>query len=347
MSQDYWRGRDGRLRLATRIHNQLTARHRFEAGDRISRIRTMAGACDRVSRLGRLLERCRDRGWSVATGCLLGQMERVAGDALYELRQLQHEIAAVQRSEPPTLADLVDELYQLDQEFDTVQIGERGHTLTVHTEPITLEEVALGPFAIELDLTTMDRSRPRYEIEALEPNPASGNDDVPHPHVQSGRLCEGEATAALTAALQQGRLCEFFLIVGQVLRTYNPSSPYVKLEDWDSAGCHECNYRGDLSMCDVCHRDYCDECHVWDDHAEKTACLNCSGICQHDNRRHHPDSIETCDDCGETFCTEHLDEHSRCPACAEAALETPNLETPDESTPPDPAVGDALPAAAA
>lgn len=346
MSQDFWRGREGRLRLATRIQRQLHERHRIDSEVRIGRISATGVACDRVVRLGLLLDRCRHRDWSAAIRCLLHRIERASADAACELHQLRHEIAAVQRSEPPALVQIVEELNQLDQEFDTVHIGERGATLTVHTEPITLEEVALGPFAIELDLTTMDRSRPRYEIEALEPNPASGNDSVPHPHVQSGRLCEGEATTAITAALREGRLCEFFLIVRQVLRTYNPASPYVNLDDWDSAGCHECGHRGDLSMCDVCNRDFCDECYVWDDHEDKTACTNCSGTCHHDRRRHHPDSIETCVDCGVTFCTEHLDENSRCPACAEAAFETPNPETPDESTPLDPAVGDALHAAA-
>ncbi len=235
---------------------------------------------------------------------------------------------------------------QLDQEFDAVEVGERGHTLTVHTESIALEEVYLGPFAIELDLTTLDRSRPRYRIEALAPNPASGNDNVPHPHVQSGRLCEGDATAAIAAALRDGRLCEFFLIVGQVLRTYNPSSPYVPLSEWDSAGCYECGRRGDLSSCDECGHDFCDECCVWDDHVEKTACVNCSRTCHHDHLLHHPDSIETCDDCGETFCAERLDDSSRCPTCAQAAPETPNPETPDDTIQPDPAIGDAVPAAA-
>ncbi len=43
------------------------------------------------------------------------------------------------------------------------------------------------------------------------------------------------------AALTEGRLLDFFMIVRQVLQTYSPDSPYVSLDDWYGRQCSDCD----------------------------------------------------------------------------------------------------------
>jgi len=110
------------------------------------------------------------------------------------------------------------------------------------TEPITLEDVYLGPFRIQLELNKDIRLSSvealselyqggAYHVIALEPNLAATDASVNHPHVSNERLCEGDGYAPIRAALEQGRLCDFFTLVRSILNTYSPDSPYVRLDD--------------------------------------------------------------------------------------------------------------------
>src|SRR5262245_56207502 len=60
---------------------------------------------------------------------------------------------ARERLEPPpvpAIADVVADLRQLQEEFCQLGVDLRLKAVSVHTEPITLENVYLGPFAIRL-----------------------------------------------------------------------------------------------------------------------------------------------------------------------------------------------------
>ena len=76
-------------------------------------------------------------------------------------------------------------------------------------------------------------------------------------------VSDSVSNKALQAALEVGRLCDFFLMVRQVLRTYNPDSPYVSLDNWEGKQCSDC---GDFinedcrCYCELCDRTYCEQC---------------------------------------------------------------------------------------
>ena len=53
----------------------------------------------------------------------------------------------------PSLREIYAELMGLVDEFPEVEFDLRGHTLSVVTDPVTLDDMSLGPFRIELDLT--------------------------------------------------------------------------------------------------------------------------------------------------------------------------------------------------
>src|SRR5690606_25184728 len=109
-----------------------------------------------------------------------------------------------------TLGEVMADLDQLEDEFGGWNY--KAQILSVITEPITLEDLYFGPFAInlEIDRLSLVGHKCVYQIEALEPNPAVGSSHVPHPHVSDGNLCEGEASIPIRSALEHGRLADFF-----------------------------------------------------------------------------------------------------------------------------------------
>ena len=132
-----------------------------------------------------------------------------------------------------------------EAEFERFDYDAKQQTLSITTEPIRLENVYLGEFSIQLHidrLSQVPRRRNVYRIVAEDPHPATSNDSVTHPHVRDEELCAGDATAAINAALETGRICDFFLLVRSVLMTYNGHSPYVPLAEWNGRACNDCGY---------------------------------------------------------------------------------------------------------
>jgi hypothetical protein len=221
----------------------------------------------------------------------------------------------------------VAELRQLDDEFDHVEIQPRQRRIVAHTDAITLEDVALGPFSIELSLDGLVNrlDSAAFEVLADEPNPAGGDDGGhPHPHVSGGSLCAGDATVPIASALAQGRICDAFVLVSAVLHTYNPASAYVALSEWDGGRvtCSDCGRRcsgDDACFCDGCGGDYCESCISNCARCDRTRCLSClpqdddddddERLCQHCRR--------TCRACGTTADAARLRrQDGLCDACA-------------------------------
>ena len=147
-----------------------------------------------------------------------------------QVEQLQIEYAPPS-GRAPDLGEWLAEIRQLEAEFGGVEVRWRDAVVRVVTDPVTLRDVALGPFAIEFGWDRVGHiSASRcFDMIALESNPAAGRDEVPHPHVQGVELCAGDAAGPLERALADGRLADAFLIVRSVLTTYNPASAYVPL----------------------------------------------------------------------------------------------------------------------
>ena len=138
----------------------------------------------------------------------LGALTQLKCELDFLFTSIQNEINAARhitadRDEPaiPSLSDLVGELAQIDDDFGEWSYDHRGGVLSINTEPITLEGIDLGRFAIKLEVRRLaDADHHRiYQVEALEANPAEGNDGVTHPHVKNDDLCEGDAAAAIKA----------------------------------------------------------------------------------------------------------------------------------------------------
>lgn len=209
-------------------------------------------------------------------------------------------------------ATILDDLNQIEEEFGTWTLERKSRSLAVHTGDIELEGVYLGPFEIQLKLAELEYCDPHtsFTILALDPHPAGTDSGVTHPHVNSGRLCAGEAVNAISEALRQGRLCDFFMIVRSVLTTYNPDSPYVKLDEWYGTACYECGDRTDEDhryYCEACGYDYCDYCSSYCRGCEESRCNGC---------------LTSCSDCDDSFCSSCLKACEECDAkCCSDCLE--------------------------
>jgi hypothetical protein len=258
------------------------------------------------------------RRWLAAADRCCACAHNLLNDTTYSISRVQ-QLPETSQRKAPTLALIVDELRQLEDEFGGIEFDNKQNTVSVITEPITLEDVALGPFRIQLELDALERlyySSP-YRIIALEPNGACSDESVTHPHVNGERLCEGDGCVAIRAAIEEGRICDFFVLVRNILNTYNPDSPYVSLSDWEGTSCYDCGYTmssEDTYYCERCGHDYCSDCSTYCRHCEETVCLGCSGQCSYCEEFVCPKCVGKCRECEEPFCPSCL-EDGLCPNC--------------------------------
>ena len=240
----------------------------------------------------------------------LADQASAARHALQEIDKETHDIE---------LRDLYEELVALDSEFSEVEWDYRKQTLSVLTESIELDDMNLGPFKIVLDWSDLSVTKP-YQIIAQEPQPAASDDEVTHPHVHGRMLCEGDGRVPIRNALRQGRLCDFFLLVQQVLQTYNAGSAYVRLEDWNGKCCADCGDscgRNNSNYCDACEITLCSDCGSTCSDCDGNLCAECRGACHgcHNTICHH--CVIDCSSCRDGFCKECLTD-GKCDECRES-----------------------------
>jgi hypothetical protein len=277
----------------------------------------------------RRIEKARRHGWHLAAHALRAELSAAVRTLQVEVGRFlaAEDNQASEATPPPTLGSIVEELVQLRAEFEHVEIRNEKNTAAAmvvigRTEPIELEGEALGPFAIELHVTRLDDRTDAdcFDCVALNPNPASSNEDVTHPHVQSNTLCAGDASAVITQALRQGRINDAFCLVRSVLHTYNAHSPYVALDAWSGSPCPDCGRSvgsESLYYCEACGNDYCDDCIGTCDLCDQSACSGCLERDPVSRQRCCPGCRHTCDGCHRVVDADSFDEETGlCPQCA-------------------------------
>ena len=309
------------LRLAETIRRQLVLLRQGRYGEVAHRTRDLADEFARLRRLSDLLAICLGRGWEAAAATLSDRIAQGLHSLPYQASQVEQAVEACKLPDPAVREVLAD-LQQADEEFEDLRFDYDGKELVVTTEPIEMEDVYLGPFEIRLRVSAIGNVRRAtlvYRIVALEPRPATSNSSVTHPHVSDGRLCEGDAGAAITAALSHGRVCDFFQLVHAVLTTYNPNSPYVSLANWSGSPCYDCDCtvgQNDVYWCHACENDFCDDCISCCSRCEDSICLACLEACTVCGERVCPSCRTNCPDCGRMLCQSCL-EDGQCPCIEE------------------------------
>lgn len=266
---------------------------------------------------------------------LAQSLRRLAKDCLHQAEDLERHDS---QPEIPTLRLFLEELNSLQDEFDHIEIDWLAKVLRVRTERIVLEEIDLGPFEIRLSLDQLGCYQP-YQVIALEPHRPGCCDDVTHPHVQNDVLCEGDGRHPIAKTLEQGRLGEFFLLVAQVLRTYNSGSAYCRLSDWNGTSCSDCGdsvHEDDQHTCDRCNSSLCDRCTNTCTACDDTLCNECSSTCEACQCTTCDHCLSRCESCQDSICSGCLN-GDLCPTCFQDSLETDDEETDHEEPTVEPA----------
>ena len=322
--------RDRTLKMALRLQRALhqkpsqgTVRTHLEPT-----YRPMREMTERSDLLWRQIGLAESHGWHAAAGLLRHHLVAMTPRTLQQtqtfLRTLMTDPTA---GSAVSVQDLLAELRALQQEFGHIHFGPKLELVSVNTDPIELEGFHLGPFRIELHLSALQAGHvfsTALRCIALDPHPAGADPSITHPHVRDEIPCLGEATAPIRFALQSGRLADAFLAVQAVLNTYNPSSAYVALSEWEGRTCEDCG-RGrseeDLYCCDACHGDFCDSCSHRCDACENAFCGSCLERGEKDQNL-CPDCRGRCSECHDIFSLHALDEHEgQCPSCFESHAE--------------------------
>ena len=263
----------------------------------------------------------------------------------------------------PTKKSIEDDLIELATEFASndpryCPDSASGPIISITTDSIEFEGIRLGEFTVHLELDMIDNpGGGAYHVEALDPNPAVGDGSVTHPHVRDGDMCEGDGGAAISAALKQGRICDFFKMVFAVLYNYNQDGPYVSMDNWDGESCDNCGgYQNELYCCPECEHYLCDDCMTYCSECKTGICVECANSCDcgrtlcsnclcscsnidcnssvcnsceircyHCDKVFCDDCVYKCVDCGEMFCADCSQECENCGervcnACEEGGL---------------------------
>lgn len=262
---------------------------------------------------------CIGKNWYSAAENMRSGMAVGLNEYVFHLERFRDTINA-EKVNFPAQRVILDELLQSEKEFGGIGININSKTISVTTEPITLNDISLGRFEIRLYLDSIRKTplESPYRIIALEPNASASDSDVTHPHVSGERLCEGDGYVLIRNSIQQGRLFDFFMIIVQILQTYNPESPYVSLDDWGGVACHDCGHTvsgDDHYCCEDCQRDFCSSCSTYCQICDITLCLACSIECPSCKEPVCTDCSSVCVDCEERFCKDCINEAGLCKNC--------------------------------
>jgi len=286
--------------------------------------------CSDATKDSHLFHAAIGRNWLHSAEQVVSKVSRNINDFSYYLQRFK-ELVNSDGTVLPKLADIYAELIQIEQEFGEIKFDSNEKTLSITTEPITLNDIPLGSFEVKLSIDQISKlySDAPFRIIALEPNPAGSNDEVTHPHVSSERLCEGDGHVSIRSAIEQGRFCDFFTMAVNILQTYNPDSPYIPLDEWEGISCYDCGCTvsgDDGYYCEYCDRDYCSSCSTYCKKCDTTICLGCAYECPSCNEPVCHNCTAKCKECEETFCKDCLDEEGLCQNCQEQRKESENEE---------------------
>jgi hypothetical protein len=272
-----------------------------------------------------------DRSWSAAAAQL---REELAYAASHLIRRLDDCAATRPSMESPasifSAFDIYRDLDALHDEFDEVRIDQEAQTLTVVTDTIVLEDTVFGRFQIVLDWNQISDDQP-YALIALDSNPASVDSAITHPHVRDEHLCEGNGRLSIRRALQQGRLCDFFLLVRQILDTYNADSAYVQLEHWHGSDCRDCGRSmgpDDSTSCERCDAEMCVDCSCSCPDCGVSCCSECRTMCMDCEMDLCTPCLKECPSCGGNICPKCL-KAGLCLDCRKKENERDDKESDD------------------
>jgi hypothetical protein len=229
------------IHMATRVQESLLDLKRRRYLQMSKQLSAFTDQLQEITTESRKIEMALAHQWFAATEKCCDRVYRLLNEISSSVSR-NRPLAEKKNQDIPKLSTIAEELQAAEDEFGGIDINLQKNTISVVTEPITLEHTYLGPFEIRLQvgqLSQLSQNAP-FDVIALEPHPASQDKTVTHPHVSMEKLCQGDGTVAIGHALGSGRVLDFFTLVTNVLKTYYPGGAYVGLDEWDGIACHDC-----------------------------------------------------------------------------------------------------------
>ena len=324
------------VRMAQEVRDQLLTRQACRSNMVLRHLDMLIDQWKEIQSGRRRLAVCAQRNWPAAGNQVARQTAATLRNVPYYFSQAQQALDSA-RAPIPSVRDIVEELRQVAEEFGQIVCDVKAQRICVTTGPIALEDVYLGPFEIQLYVRRIGKemAQAAFDVVAQDPHPSSTNSSVTHPHVSDDRLCCGDASVPIQAALEAGRLGDFFCLVRSVLATYNPGSPYVPLENWNGRSCYDCGTtvpEDETYWCENCGNDFCESCCTSCAGCSETTCDGCLTECEACEDRFCRSCITTCGACGRKICTTCL-EDAQCPCIEEEEEPEDDQDTEEEPRP--------------
>jgi hypothetical protein len=318
------------LRAAQRLHETWCATLKVAGREHTYHVDRLAQCLQAVETARRRIHQADRRGWVLAQARLRQDLLSVAD----ELHRVSAQALARIDSPPrvvPSLRFLMEELQQIEADFAGLTIDWQGKAVCATTEPVTLKDVELGPFAIRFHWERLPRTFDPFcfDAVALEPHPAPVNDAVTHPHVKNNKVCAGEAVGPIRSALEQGRLADAFHLLRGVLFTYNPRSPHVSIDEWQGITCFDCECLvsgDDIYACPGCSEEYCADCVTRCHGCDDVHCAGCLLDCSRCQARCCRSCLVQAHGARGRFCSECRRSCARCQTVFVVDAQHPNVD---------------------
>jgi hypothetical protein len=202
-------------------------------------------------------------------------------DSFIDTQRRNKIIKQIQKMET-SRADIMENLVALEKHYGTVKLL-NDHILEVTTKPIVLEDefghaVNFGEMKISYDVASVLR---KIHVCPYGDGVYESDGDYFHPHVGSGNdVCLGAAEEPIANAHKRNALFDIFIIIEEVLKTYNSKSPYATLGNWNGIACDHCgSYTEIVNKCTICGDEVCNECatlYMNSSGDYYTACFTCA-----------------------------------------------------------------------
>ena len=266
-----------------------------------------------------------ERNWFGSAEKVRTRISRNLNDFSNHLQQFKNLINQ-DEIKLPKLSDIYADIVQLEKEYGDLKIDLGKKTISVISDYIELDDVPLGTFEIKLHIDRINKlyTESPYIVIALEPNPASSDENVTHPHVSHDVLCEGDGYVPIRRAVEEGRIFDFFSLIDNILQNYNPDSPYVALDEWEGNSCYDCGNTlsyDESYYCERCDQYFCSHCSSYCQKCNTTICMGCSYQCPSCEEPVCNRCVAKCQECEEFFCIDCLNEEGLCSDCEEQRKE--------------------------
>jgi len=295
--------------------------------------------CSNTARQSKLFFISTQKQWFGSAEKIRTRISRDLNDFSIHLQKFK-DLINHDETKLPKLSDIYQDIIQLEQEYSGLNINLEKKTISVITDYIELDEIPLGTFEIKLHIDKINNlyKEPPYRVIALEPNPASNDSDVTHPHVSHDVLCEGDGYIPIRRAIEQGRIFDFFSLIDNILQNYNPDSPYIPLDEWEGNSCYDCGYTvsyDESYYCERCDQTFCSGCSTYCQKCDTTICMGCSYQCPSCEEPVCNRCVAKCEECEGIYCEDCLNEEGLCSDCEEQRKEIENEEQENETDEPE------------